>query len=520
VKFNIIKYKEYKMESETKFLSSEGLRHHIAKVKTLVGSKANQSELESLQETVAGLSEVVGDDSDGLVKAVADNTTAIADNAAAIETEKARAEAAEQELSNRINGIGSGMGDVTIDAALDTASTNPIQNQAVATAINGINSTLTGLSTVSRTGSYNDLINKPTIPVVPIVRDDMEATFTLVDASSNPVITIAAPDGGIVINDQNIATAAAIDEHNSSISAHSAIRTAITNIQNNLASINTWKGDKSLSEQIEAVLATSLDDYATEQYVTESIATVKTELEAEIDKRPRMYTVTVSLEDNATVVEEAGTAKSVPVAVTDGEIDLQGLFSTDLFTESLTPDALLWLVQNQRVTGLGGYFTYGDATVIISKIAAVSDGETRKLVLIGSKYTSGAVQARVVYKVTLDVLDISLKNSYDIMASPIISLTSEAGETLKVDFGESADRTATVLDFKDDIYILVGENTTIDLDADEIDLHGHNLVIMGAGSDTSAVEALIIDKSDQEGGRIQVSGLTIGESNLEEEEMN
>ena len=44
--------------------------------------------------------------------------------------------------------------DYTIDSALSTSSTNPVENQAIATAFNG-------LSTVATTGDYNDLINTP-----------------------------------------------------------------------------------------------------------------------------------------------------------------------------------------------------------------------------------------------------------------------------------------------------------------------------------------------------------------------
>ena len=44
--------------------------------------------------------------------------------------------------------------DYTIDSALSTSSTNPVENQAVATAFNG-------LSTVATTGDYTDLINTP-----------------------------------------------------------------------------------------------------------------------------------------------------------------------------------------------------------------------------------------------------------------------------------------------------------------------------------------------------------------------
>jgi hypothetical protein len=500
------------MENETKFLSSEGLRHHIAKVKALVGSKANQSELDGLQDTVTGLSEAVGDSSDGLVKAVADNT-------AAIETEKSRAEAAEQELSNRINGIGSGMGDVTIDDELNINSANPIQNKAVATAIEGINGTLNGLHTVSQTGSYTDLSNKPTIPVVPIIRDDMEATFTLVDASSNPVITIAAPDGDIVINGQNIATAGAIDDaiatHNDAGSnAHEDIRSSVTTLE---TSIQTLQTDL---DGIES----NLENYATTEGVTAEIAAAKADLEEKIARRPRMYTATLTLAQKATVVAEAGSTRDFNIS--EGEIDLQGLFIVDTLNNSLTPDALLWLIENQRVAGLNGYFTYGSTTpttVIVSKIAAVLDDVTkeRQLVLIGTKYTGTTVVARVVYRIALN--DISFSNiwSYDIGTSPIITLTGEdLASPCVVDFGENATRVGTTLTLEDSTYILVGENTCIDLSTDDLELNGKTLTIMGAGVETSFVNSIIIDRNNTNGGTIQLAEITVGSSNLEEGEID
>ena len=56
--------------------------------------------------------------------------------------------------------------DVTIDSALSTTSTNPVQNKAVATAL-ATKMDSVSLATVATSGSYNDLSNKPTIPTVP-----------------------------------------------------------------------------------------------------------------------------------------------------------------------------------------------------------------------------------------------------------------------------------------------------------------------------------------------------------------
>lgn len=62
----------------------------------------------------------------------------------------------------------------TIDSALSSTSTNPVQNKVVTTKFNS-------LSTVATTGSYNDLLNKPTIPK-PVIIDSALSTN-----STNPV---------------------------------------------------------------------------------------------------------------------------------------------------------------------------------------------------------------------------------------------------------------------------------------------------------------------------------------------
>ena len=51
---------------------------------------------------------------------------------------------------------------VTVDSALSSTSTNPVQNKIINTALNGKMDKVT-LATVATSGSYNDLTNKPTI---------------------------------------------------------------------------------------------------------------------------------------------------------------------------------------------------------------------------------------------------------------------------------------------------------------------------------------------------------------------
>ena len=52
---------------------------------------------------------------------------------------------------------------VTVDSALSTTSTNPVQNKIITSALNG-KANSSSLATVATSGSYNDLSNKPTIP--------------------------------------------------------------------------------------------------------------------------------------------------------------------------------------------------------------------------------------------------------------------------------------------------------------------------------------------------------------------
>jgi microcystin-dependent protein len=53
--------------------------------------------------------------------------------------------------------------EVTVDSALSTSSTNPVQNKIITNAL-ASKVDDTDLATVAKSGSYNDLINKPTIP--------------------------------------------------------------------------------------------------------------------------------------------------------------------------------------------------------------------------------------------------------------------------------------------------------------------------------------------------------------------
>ena len=101
----------------------------------------------------------------------------------------------------------------TIDSALSSTSTNPVQNKVINTALgtkqNTISSTnklaaslVSGLATVATSGSYNDLSNKPTIPTVNNgtltiqTEGTSKGTFTA-NQSGNTTINIKASDLGL-----------------------------------------------------------------------------------------------------------------------------------------------------------------------------------------------------------------------------------------------------------------------------------------------------------------------------------
>lgn len=67
---------------------------------------------------------------------------------------------------NKLAGIAAGANKTVVDSELSGTSTNPVQNKVINTALSG-KANSADLKTVATTGSYTDLINKPTIPTVP-----------------------------------------------------------------------------------------------------------------------------------------------------------------------------------------------------------------------------------------------------------------------------------------------------------------------------------------------------------------
>lgn len=66
------------------------------------------------------------------------------------------------------SGGGGGGGSVTVDSALSTTSTNPVQNKVITSALNN-KADSSSLAAVATSGSYNDLSDKPTIDSAPTI---------------------------------------------------------------------------------------------------------------------------------------------------------------------------------------------------------------------------------------------------------------------------------------------------------------------------------------------------------------
>ena len=107
----------------------------------------------------------------------------------------------------KLDGISAGANKTTVDSALSSTSTNPVQNKVINSAlsnksdksstvstitydttnkkitktINGTTSDVVTFSTVATTGSYNDLTNKPAIPTIP--------SLSVSDSGSGNVVT-------------------------------------------------------------------------------------------------------------------------------------------------------------------------------------------------------------------------------------------------------------------------------------------------------------------------------------------
>lgn len=67
-----------------------------------------------------------------------------------------------KQISENISGGGGG--DITVDKELSTTSKNPVQNKVITTALND-KADESGLSIVATSGDYDDLNNKPDIPI-------------------------------------------------------------------------------------------------------------------------------------------------------------------------------------------------------------------------------------------------------------------------------------------------------------------------------------------------------------------
>ena len=93
-----------------------------------------------------------------------------------------------QEAKDYTDTHGGGGGTVTVDSALSDTSENPVQNRVITLAL-ADKADASGLSTVATTGSYDDLSDKPTIP--PAITVDSALSTTSTNPVQNGLITTA-----------------------------------------------------------------------------------------------------------------------------------------------------------------------------------------------------------------------------------------------------------------------------------------------------------------------------------------
>ena len=99
---------------------------------------------------------------------------------------------------NVTNGKDGSGADIDVDSALSTTSTNPVQNKVVTTALSGKANTA-DLATVATSGSYADLMNKPTIPTVPTNVSAFTNDAGYITSSGAPVQSVNGQTGAVTV---------------------------------------------------------------------------------------------------------------------------------------------------------------------------------------------------------------------------------------------------------------------------------------------------------------------------------
>ena len=218
-------------------------------------------------------------------------------------------------VANNLNALNAKIDEKTIpiDSELDSTSTNPVQNQAIATEIADINDRVGNSSVATQianavnnipkfSGDYNDLENAPNIA------EDDAGNMVIADESGN-IIFRADAEGihttAISLNGMNAATEKYVDDaiaeiptpdvsgqinaHNTSETAHEDIRRAISTAKEELsesivAESDEWKvvdeaGNIIFSVDASGAHTTELtlngESAATESYVDDAIANIE-----------------------------------------------------------------------------------------------------------------------------------------------------------------------------------------------------------------------------------------------------
>ena len=174
-------------------------------------------------------------------------------------------------VTNNLNALSAKIDEKTIpiDNELDTTSTNPVQNKAIATEIDNINKRVGDTSVANQissaiaeyphfSGDYNDLTNAPNIT------EDASGNMVIADESGN--IIFKADENGIhttalVLNGENVAT-------------ESYVNDAINSIDFSTTDLTNYTTKEYVDKAISGIEIPEVDftGYATETYVDNKVA--------------------------------------------------------------------------------------------------------------------------------------------------------------------------------------------------------------------------------------------------------
>lgn len=237
------------------------------------------------------------------------------------------------------------------------------------------------LATVATSGSYNDLLNKPTIPAAQIQSDWDQTTTTALDYIKNkPSLATVATSGnyGDLVNKPNLATVATSGSYNDLINKPTipTVNDNTLTIKKNGTNVATFTANSSTDVSADISVPTAVTDLsdASDYALTSSLATVATSGSYnDLSDKPNLATVatsgsyndltnkptiptvndaTLTIQKNNTTVDtftaNASTDKTINITVPTSASDVSALPSSTKYgaTISMTIDDEYTAVQN------------------------------------------------------------------------------------------------------------------------------------------------------------------------------